>query len=214
MGSFLHAKESLRLGILSSHEGSNLQTIIDACKQGRLQAECCVVVSNNSGATALERARKESIPHFHLSSKTHKDPKILDRTIVEVLKNHQVNLVILSGYMKLLGPQTLSHYRGHILNIHPSRLPKFGGTGFYGLAVHKAVLAADERVTGVTIHQVDDQYDQGQIIAQTEVPVHQGDTAESLRNRVLKCEHKFYVETLQRLATREIALNFNENVNR
>lgn len=212
-GNFLHTKGNMRLGILSSHGGSNLQAIFDACKQGRLQAECRVVISNNSGATAIERARKESVPHYHLSGKTHQDPEALDHAIVEILNNHQVDLVILAGYMKLLGPHTLSHYKGRILNIHPSLLPKFGGKGFYGLAIHKAVLAADERVTGATIHLVDGKYDHGQIIAQTEVPVHQEDSAESLRDRVLKSEHKLYVETLQRIATGEIVLDFNESIN-
>ena len=196
----------LRLGILSSHGGSNLQAIIDACKQGRLQAKCRVVISNNSKSTALARARKEGIPHYHLSAKTHPVPELLDHAILETLEGHQVNLVVLAGYMRLLGPLTLSRYRGRILNIHPALLPKFGGKGFYGLAVHEAVLAAGERVTGVTIHLVDEQYDNGQAIAQTEVPVLHGDTAESLRDRMLIREHEFYVETLRKIALGEIVL--------
>ena len=204
----------LRLGILSSHGGSNLQAIIDACKQGRLEAKCCVVISNNSASSALLRARREGIPHFHLSGKTHPAPGILDRTILERLERHEVNLVVLAGYMKLLGPLTVSRYRGRILNIHPALLPRFGGKGLYGLAVHEAVLAAGERVTGVTIHLVDGEYDHGQIISQTEVPVLDSDTADSLRDRVLISEHEFFVDTLQKISRGEIVLTSAGEVER
>src|SRR5581483_4049999 len=97
--------ERLRLGFLSSHGGSNMQAIIDACREGRLEAELCVAISNNSGATALERARAAGIPAFHLSARTHPDPDALDAAILEVLEGHGVNLVVLAGYMKKLGPR-------------------------------------------------------------------------------------------------------------
>ena len=196
----------LRLGFLSSHGGSNMQAIIDACKDGRLGASVCVVISNNSGSSALERARREGVPNYHMSGKTHPSAEELDRGMLEVLAKHRVNLVILAGYMKLLGPRTLRHYRGRILNIHPALLPKFGGKGMYGSAVHKAVLAADETMTGVTIHLVDQEYDRGAILAQSEVRVEADDTVESLSERVLRREHEFYVETLQRIERGEIEL--------
>jgi phosphoribosylglycinamide formyltransferase-1 len=178
--------EDLCLGFLSSHGGSNMQAIIDACRQGRLDAGLCVVISNNSRSTALERAHREGIPHFHLSSKTHPAPGLLDGAILEALETHGVNLVVLAGYMKILGPRTISRYRGRILNIHPALLPKFGGEGMYGKRVHEAVLAAGETVTGVTIHTVDEEYDHGPIVAQCEVPVLKDDTVDSLAERVLR----------------------------
>ena len=196
----------LRLGFLSSHGGSNMQAIIDACKAGRLDARPCVVISNNSLSAALGRARREGIPHRHLSGRTHPDPGAMDEAILETLEENGVNLVVLAGYMRLLGPKTVSRYRGRVLSIHPALLPRFGGKGFYGKAVHEAVLAAGDRVTGVTVHLVDERFDHGPIVAQTEVPVLDGDTVESLGERVLRREHEFYVETLGRIERGEIVL--------
>ncbi len=197
----------LRLGILASHGGTNLQAIIDACKSGRLDAEVRVVISNNSGSMALERAKREGIPQRHLSGKTHPDPAALDLAIRDTLESHGVELVILAGYMKKLGHATLSRYLGRILNSHPALLPKFGGKGMYGSHVHEAVIAAGERVTGVTIHHVDEEYDHGPTVAQCEVPVLDGDTVESLTERVQRREHEFWIETLQRIARGEIELD-------
>jgi len=196
-----------RLGFLASHGGSNMQAIVDACKEGRLHAELAVVISNNSESTALERARREGIPRYHLSSATHPDPAQLDAAIMRALEDHGVDLVILAGYMKLLGPQTLARYRGRILNIHPALLPKFGGKGLYGKKVHEAVLAAGERVTGVTIHLVDERYDAGPIVAQSEVPVLEDDTVDSLAARVLEREHQLFAETLEKIVQGEIDLD-------
>ena len=198
--------EELRLGFLASHGGSNVHAIVDACRQGRLNATPCVVISNNSGAPVLERARREGIPYYHLSLKTHPIPEDLDKAILETLQAHEVSLVVLAGYMKRLGGQTISRYRGRMLNIHPALLPKYGGKGMYGNAVHEAVLAAGERVTGVTIHIVNEEYDRGPIVAQCEVPVADGDTVDSLRDRVLKREHELYVETLRRISQGKIKL--------
>ncbi len=196
---------TLHLGFLASHGGSNMQAIIDACKSGRLDAKPCVVISNNSGSMALQRAKNEGIPHYHISALTH--PGTLeDEEILRVLKRHGVDTVVLAGYMKMLGPATLGAYRGRILNIHPALLPKFGGKGMYGKRVHEAVLAAGETVTGVTIHIVDEHYDTGPIIAQCQVPVLPEDTVESLAERVLKHEHVLYAETLQKIADGRIVL--------
>jgi phosphoribosylglycinamide formyltransferase-1 len=195
----------LYLGFLASHGGSNMQAIIDACEAGTLDAMPCVVISNNSEAVALERARKAGIPRYHISGKTHPE-EIEDHAILRTLRAHDVDTVILAGYMKRLGPLTLQAFRGRILNIHPALLPKFGGQGMYGKRVHEAVLKAGETLTGVTIHVVDDLYDHGRILAQCEVPVLAGDTVESLAERVLLQEHRLYPETLRRIAAGEIAL--------
>jgi phosphoribosylglycinamide formyltransferase-1 len=196
---------TLHLGFLASHGGSNMQAIIDACKSGRLDAKPCVVISNNSDSMALQRAKKEGIPHYHISSVTHPGTQE-DEEIHRVLKRHGVDTVVLAGYMKMVGPITLQAYRGRILNIHPALLPKFGGKAMYGKRVHEAVLAAGETMTGVTIHIVDEGYDTGPIIAQCQVPVLPGDTADSLAERVLKHEHVLYAETLQKIAEGRIVL--------
>lgn len=197
---------TLNLGFLASHEGTNMQAIIDACKEGRLNAKSCVVISNNSGSMTLQRAKKEGIPWYHLSSKTHPNITELDQAILDALEKHGVNLIILAGYMKKLGPKMLKAYKGRILNIHPALLPKFGGKGMYGRYVHEAVLAADERVTGVTIHIVNEEYDNGPIINQCQLPVYENDTVDTLSKRVLEREHEFFVEALQEISEGRIKL--------
>jgi len=199
-------KNRVNLGFLASGNGSNMQAVIDTCKSGRLAAKPCVVISNNSGSGALARARQEGIPHYQLSGRTHPDPARLDATILAALLRHEVELVILAGYMKKLGPRTLEHYEGRIINIHPALLPRFGGQGMYGARVHEAVLPAGEQETGVTIHLVDAEYDTGPIVAQCRVPVLADDTAESLAQRLLKQEHRFLVETIAKIVSGEIAL--------
>ena len=197
----------LRIGALASHGGSNLQAIMDACEQRRLCAEIGVVISNNSRSLALARARKAGLPAYHISGKTHPEPARLDAAIRDCLAQHDVDLVLLAGYMKLLGGATLARYRGRVLNSHPALLPKFGGKGMYGSRVHQAVLEAGERVTGVTIHQVDERYDHGATLAQCRVKVCAGDTLADLEERVKRRERLFWVETLSRIAEGEIALD-------
>ena len=184
-----------------------MQAIINACRQGDLKAETSVVISNNSGSGAIKRAKREGIPYRHLSNVTHPQPEELDRAIKEALEEYETNLVILSGYMKMLGPQTLTRYYCRILNVHPALLPKFGGNGMYGGLVHEAVLGAGERVSGVTIHIVDEEYDHGPIVAQCKVPVLDSDTVGSLMKRVQAREREFFVETLQRISRGHIKLS-------
>ena len=123
------------------------------------------------------------------------------------MKSHGVEVVALAGYMKKLGPRTLGAYRNRVLNVHPALLPKFGGRGMYGDRVHAAVLASGERVSGVTVHLVDEEYDRGPVISQVEVPVMPDDTPETLAARTLAQEHILYPQTLQRIASGEIDLS-------
>jgi phosphoribosylglycinamide formyltransferase-1 len=197
----------MRLGILASHGGSNMQAIIDAIKQGLLPAEVVVVISNNAGSMAATRAATEGIPFRHLSGVTHPAPEDLDEQIGRVLTEAGVDLVVLAGYMKKVGPQTIDRFPGRIVNIHPALLPKFGGVGMYGMHVHRAVLDAGDEVTGITVHLVDQEYDRGPIVAQCEVKVLEGDDADTLAARVLEREHAFYVETLCRIVSGELDLD-------
>ena len=196
----------LRLGFFTSHGGSNMQAIIDACNARQLNAVPAVVISNNRDSQALQRAQAESIPWYHLSGKIHPEPAALDSAVLDALERHAVDIVILAGYMKKLGTRTLRQFRGRILNIHPALLPKYGGQGMYGRHVHEAVIAAGEQVTGVTIHLVEAEYDTGGIVAQCEVPVLAGDTVDSLAARVLQREHEFFVETLQQINDGQLKL--------
>ncbi len=196
----------LRLGILASHAGTTMQAIIDACIEGRLHAEVRVVIGNNSRSGALARARKHRIPTAHLSAVTHPIAADLDRAIMETLDGHKVDVVALAGYMKRLGPLVLSRYKGRLLNTHPALLPKFGGQGMYGDRVHETVLASGEKVTGASVHLVEGDYDTGPVLSQVKVPVLDGDTLETLRDRVQAAEREHYVEVLEKIARGEIEL--------
>ncbi len=179
-----------KLGILISGGGTNLQAIIDACQSGDLDAEVAVVISNVADAYGLERARQAGIDHLHLTD---------DEEILNALLDHEVDLVILAGYLKLITEPLLEAYPDRILNIHPSLIPSFSGKDYYGLKVHQAAVDRGVKVSGVTVHRVNENFDEGEILAQETVPVLEGDTAEDLQQRVLEVEHKIYVDTIKKV---------------
>lgn len=191
----------MNIAVLASHEGTTLQAVLDACAQGRIAGRVGLVISNNTDCGALRRARAAGIAALHLSSTTHADPLQLDRAIAAALKQHGIDLVLLAGYMKKLGPATRAAYAGRILNTHPALLPRFGGQGMYGAHVHRAVLAAGERQSGATIHLVDEGYDTGPVLAQVTVPVETGDTEATLAARVQQAERALVVEVLAEIAS-------------
>ena len=195
-----------KIAVLASHKGTMLQAIIDACLDGSLPATLAVVISNNRDSGAMMRAQRHAIPCHHLSGRTHPVFEALDRAICETLEHYEVDLVVLAGYMKKLGPHTRERFRGRVLNTHPALLPRFGGQGMYGSRVYEAVLAAGEPVTGVSIHLVDAGYDTGPVLAQCEVPVLPRDTVASLTERVQARERVFFVEILQAVVEGRIAL--------
>ena len=179
-----------------------MRAIVDAVADGRLPGRACVVISNNADSSALEFARERAIAHRHISAKTEGSEQAADLAIATALADHGVEWLVLSGYMRKLGALTLQKYQGRILNIHPALLPKFGGKGMYGRNIHEAVLAAGETVSGITIHVVDEEYDHGAVIAQREVPVLPGDTADTLQQRIAREEPGFFIEVLQSIAAR------------
>ena len=197
----------ISLGILASHGGSNLQAIMDACDNGLLKANVAVVVSNNSGSLALRRARKSGIPAYHLSSSTHSDDGDLDVAIKNILKKYNVDLIILAGYMKKIGPSVLRTFRNRVINSHPALLPKYGGKGMYGDRVHKAVVEAKSMETGISIHLVDEDYDHGSIISQKIMAVDSAEGVEFVKKKVQKHEHRFWVTTLNKIQKGEIDLD-------
>ena len=190
----------LKIGVLASGGGTNLQSIIDRSLDGSLSADIVLVISNNSDAKALDRARKHGIDTLHLSSVTEGSNEGVDKRITDEMRNRGVDLIVLAGYMKKIGPVLLDAYDGKIINIHPALLPKFGGEGMYGIRVHEAVLAAGEKESGPTVHIVDGKYDHGRILAQIKVPVYPDDTSESLQKRVLDSEHEILPNTIQKIA--------------
>lgn len=196
----------LRIGVFASHGGSNMQAIIDACKDGTINGEVCVLICNNSKAYAMDRARAEDIPVYHLSRSNYPDADELDEAMLLVLDKYKVNLVVLAGYMKKMSPAVLKKYENRVLNIHPALLPRHGGSGMYGARVHEAVIAEKDMESGATVHLVNDKYDDGSILSQVVVKVEEGDTPDILAKRVLPQEHRLYVETLRRIASGELKI--------
>lgn len=181
----------VNISVLVSGGGTNLQALIDKVESGELAgAEIVQVISSREGVFALERAAKAGI-----KGKVIKDTDGL----LEALAEENTDLVVLAGYMKVLEPPVIDAYRGRIINIHPSLIPKYCGKGFYGKRVHQAVLDGGETVSGVTVHFVDEGVDTGEIILQREVPVEPGDTAETLAARVLKTEHVILAEGIKKV---------------
>jgi phosphoribosylglycinamide formyltransferase-1 len=196
----------LRIGVLASHEGTTLQSIIDGCAQGRINGRVVAVISNNSGSGALRRAAAAGIETFHLSSGTHSSGDSLDTAICGALQRARADVIFLAGYMKRLGPRTLAAFPARILNTHPALLPKFGGQGMFGDRVFEAVLADGESESGASVHLVDAEYDAGAVLRQECIRVLPGDTVESLKARVQACEREVVVKTLAAIASGELVL--------
>ncbi len=170
-----------RIAVFASGRGSNLEALMEALA-GHPDAEIVVVASDRAGSAALERARRRGIPAEIVR------PDDGD-ALLDLLERHAVDWVVLAGYLRRVPGEVVARFRGRILNVHPALLPRFGGSGMYGERVHRAVLEAGERTSGATVHVVDEEYDRGPIVAQSEVPVEPGDTPESLAARVLEAEH-------------------------
>jgi phosphoribosylglycinamide formyltransferase-1 len=181
----------LRISVLVSGGGTNLQAVIDGIEDGSIRdAKVVRVISGNPNGYALERARKHSIKAIVVGKADYPDPGERTKAIIAALDEAETDLVILAGYMNILEPSLIEAYRGKIINIHPSLIPRFCGEGFFGKRVHEAVLAAGEKESGATVHYVDEGVDTGPVIIQETVPVIAGDTAETLAARVLETEHK------------------------
>jgi phosphoribosylglycinamide formyltransferase-1 len=196
--------QPLKLGFLASGNGSSARAIITAIRAGDLEAEPRVLISNNRNAPALAFAAEQSVPALHIP--TQSDPEAADVRLADAMSAHGVELIVLSGYLRQLGPRTLARYEGRILNIHPGPLPQFGGHGMYGRRVHEAVIATGVAESGIVIHLVDAEYDRGPIVARRSVPVEVGDSPQDLEARVTGLEPDFFVETLKRIAEGVLAL--------
>jgi len=184
--------ERVNIAVLCSGNGSNLQAIIDKIKDGYIPSRIAVVVSDNKAAFALKRAGKAGIETFVLNPKDFDTREAFDREVVKVLRKNKVGLVALAGYMRMLSPFFIKEYRNRIMNIHPSLLPSFKGTR--GI---KDALEYGVRITGPTVHFVDEKLDHGPIILQRAVEIKGGDTEEGLLERVHKEEHKIYPEAIK-----------------
>jgi len=199
-----------RIAVLASGGGSNLQALIDhlqALGDGRA-ADIVLVASNKSDAGALGRARAAGIPAAVIAS-----PRTPNGdAFLALLERYAIDIVVLAGYLQLVPPEVTRRYAGRMLNVHPAPLPAFGGPGMYGMRVHRAVLASGARMSGPTVHFVDELYDHGATIAHWQVPVIDGDDAHTLAGRVLRAEHLLYPRVVQAVASGAITLRSDGNV--
>ena len=188
-----------RIGILASYNGSGFQTIKKACDEGILNAQVNVVVSNNTNANALKTAEQMQIPNFIINAKKYPNDD-LDEKIAELFKEFNCDYIFCSGYMKIIGSKLISSFEEKIINTHPALLPsKYGGKGMYGRFVHEAIIKNNEKKSGVTIHFVNEKYDDGRIILKKELELLDDETVDSLESRIKDLESLAIVEAFEKL---------------
>lgn len=192
-------EEKIKVAVLVSGGGTNLQAIIDAQKSGLIKSgEIKLVISNNSNAYAIERAKNSGIEALVITKKQCANQAEFEQKIIDALEERGIGLIVLAGFMSILSENFTSRYPKRIINIHPSLIPSFCGAGFYGLKVHEAALAKGVKVTGATVHYVNEIPDGGEIIMQKAVSVRNGDTAEKLQERVMKqAEWKIFPKAVE-----------------
>jgi len=191
----------LRLAVLVSGSGTNLQAILDECAAGRLPAEVAVVISNKGDAFGLQRARDAGVPAVHVDPTAHADAAAYNHALRELLDAHAVDYVVMAGYMRLLGAEVLDAYPMRVLNLHPAILPSFAGA--HGIA---DAFAHGVKVTGVTVHFANEVFDEGPIIMQEAVRIEEDDTVESLEAKIHAVEHRLYPEALRLVAEGRVVL--------
>lgn len=197
----------MNIAVFASGRGSNFQAILSALQRGQLPARVTLLVSNKSNTDALELARAHGIPAVHLSPLHFPSEDAYVDRLLALLREHSVDLIALAGYLKRIPLRVIEQYRNRIVNIHPALLPKYGGGGMYGIHVHEAVIAAGEKISGATVHLVDEEYDHGAILMQKTVDVVSHDTPESLAAKVLPIEHELYTLVLRAFAEGRVHIN-------
>lgn len=191
--------KNIRLGVLVSGRGSNLQAIIDAINQGKINASIEIVISDREDAYALKRAEENHIKNIFVNPKEYESKQEFEREVIRLLKENNVELICLAGFMRVLSPDIVRAFKDRIINIHPSLLPSFPG-----LHVQKKALEHGVKFSGCTVHFVDEGVDTGPIIIQAVVPIFDNDTEDSLSERILKQEHKIYPQAVQLIAEQRI----------
>lgn len=194
--------------LVSGHgRGTNMEAIIRACQSGRIpDSQVVLVIGTREEAPAIQKARALGVPTAIVSPREFPDSETYGDALLEALQRVQPDLICLAGYMHLLPACVVHAYEGRIMNIHPALLPNFGGKGMYGLRVHEAVLQSGAKETGCTVHFVDENYDTGPIILQRKIPVLEGDTPESLAERLLPVEHETYIEAIRLFVEGRLAM--------
>ncbi len=196
----------MNIAVFASGRGSNFQAVLHAIQNQHLSARICVVVSNKSSAGALEIARANNIPAFHFSSRQFESEGAFVSQLLKILEDHGVDFIALAGYMKKIPREVVGRFRNRIVNIHPALLPSFGGEGMYGMRVHEAVIASGCKISGATVHVVDEEYDRGPIVLQKSIEVTKDDTPQSLAAKVLVVEHEIYPLALKAFAEGKVLI--------
>lgn len=186
----------MRVAVFASGRGSDFLSLVEASEKENLGWEVALLLTNNPEAGAIEKAIAHNIPYKYLNRKNFAERDDFIRALFSAFDEYRIDLIALAGYLRKLPPEVVKKFRWKVLNIHPALLPDFGGKGMYGLRVHRAVLDAGRKFSGVTVHLVNEEYDRGSIVAQETVPVLVNDDAETLAQRVLKVEHRLYPEVI------------------
>ena len=199
-------KRLLNIAVLASGNGSSFQVLIDRNAEGLLHVNLPLLIGNNSGAFVFERARKHAIAAVHCAPSHFADETQYTNALFAALETYQIDCIVCAGYMKKIPAPVIRQFQNRIINIHPGLLPAFGGKGMYGKYVHEAVLSYGAKLSGITIHFVDEEYDHGPIIFQATVPVLNTDNAGSLAARVLTLEHAWYWRVIEAIAQGHITV--------
>jgi phosphoribosylglycinamide formyltransferase-1 len=204
----------MRIAVFVSGGGTNLQAIIDRIEDGRLTGVQIVkVIASKEGVFAIERAKKHNIPFAIITKKNFKEQREYDQALIESLENDNIDLVVLAGFLSLLGSDFIGRYKNRIINVHPALIPSFCGEGMYGIKPHMAAIERGVKLTGATVHFVDDCYDSGPIILQKSVPIEDDDTPQTLQERVMiQAEQVILPEAIQLLADGKIIISGNRTL--
>lgn len=197
----------MNIAFFASHGGSNFQAIVEALRNQGIAANPVLLISNNSDAYALERAKNLGIEPVHISSAQYDTAEEFQVALLNLLEEHNIDLVVLAGYMRMIPKVMIEKYRNRILNIHPALLPKYGGKGMYGMNVHRAVHEAGEKESGATVHLVNEKYDEGRILKQEKVAIEPTDSPEDIAKKVLEVEHRIYAQTIKEIVEGSLELD-------
>jgi phosphoribosylglycinamide formyltransferase 1 len=198
----------LNICVFASGSGSNFQALIDSQNKGLFQSKIKILITNNSSCGAVSIANSNNINIYHISRKKFPDDteEEYDKRFLSALRENEIDLIVLAGYMKKISGKIISAFRNRIINIHPALLPSFGGEGMYGIEVHKAVIKKGVKLSGVTIHIVDENYDNGKILFQKSISVRKKDDEFTLQKRILMLEHKYYSKVIVEIEKNKIKI--------
>lgn len=199
-----------KIAVFASGRGSNYEAIQQQIDKGKIKAQTVCVISEHASPPVFEKAKSRNIPTHFINRKQFKNGDEYVAELIQILAGYDTDYILLAGYLKLIPAPLVKAYENRMINIHPALLPNFGGKGFYGMNVHRAVVESGVSVTGITIHFVNEKYDQGNVILQKEVSVHADDTPEEVAAKVLQLEHRYFPEVVRLLCEDKIKILNNK----